>query len=300
VAFLLEAEVSQKEKIEPIRFERRPANGGPGSALSREEIMAAIKKCAQELGRTPTFTQVAARTPMSRPKIKRLFGSYGRAVRACGLEHPCGAPVSMEVLFHEWAGLTRKLKRVPTMYEFARESSHTCKPLAERYKGWCGVPAAMLQYMEKKGTKSEWKDVAEAIRRNRARSRRWQRTTGFPRKAPRRVKALKGRPTFGPPLVQSGMLCGPENENGVLVLFGMWAWRLGFAIKKVRPGFPDIIALRKIDEQTWQEVNIEVEQESRNFVRHKHSVDGADLIVCWIHNWPECPIEVLELSKVEW
>jgi hypothetical protein len=27
--------------------------------------------------------------------------------------------------------------------------------------------------------------------------------------------------------------------------------------------------------------------------------DGCDLILCWVHNWPECPIslEVIELSK---
>jgi hypothetical protein len=27
---------------------------------------------------------------------------------------------------------------------------------------------------------------------------------------------------------------------------------------------------------------------------------GAEIIVCWEHNWPECPegIEVIELSKV--
>lgn len=235
---------------------------------------------------------------MSRPKIKRLFGSYGRAVRACGLEHACGVPVSMDVLFQEWASLTRRLKRVPMMYEFAKEGSHTCKPLVERHKGWSKVPAAMLRHMQKKGIKAQWKDVVEAVRRNRKRSRRW-RPTGLPRRPRRQVKLLKGRPVFGPPMVQSGMLCGPENENGVLVLFGMWAWRLGFAIKKVRPAFPDIIALRKIDEQTWQEVRVEVEHESRNFLRHKHSVHGADLIVCWIHNWPECPVEVVELSKVE-
>jgi hypothetical protein len=29
-----------------------------------------------------------------------------------------------------------------------------------------------------------------------------------------------------------------------------------------------------------------------------HSLDGADLIVCWTHNWPECPLEVLELKSV--
>jgi len=29
-------------------------------------------------------------------------------------------------------------------------------------------------------------------------------------------------------------------------------------------------------------------------------VDGADVIVCWKHNWPGCPLEVLELSTMTW
>jgi hypothetical protein len=40
------------------------------------------------------------------------------------------------------------------------------------------------------------------------------------------------------------------------------------------------------------------ELESRNFLLHKHDPKGCDLIVCWVHNWPECPLEVIELSKV--
>jgi len=26
-------------------------------------------------------------------------------------------------------------------------------------------------------------------------------------------------------------------------------------------------------------------------------VKGCDMIICWKHNWPECPLEVLELRK---
>jgi hypothetical protein len=33
-------------------------------------------------------------------------------------------------------------------------------------------------------------------------------------------------------------------------------------------------------------------------LKHGHRVEGCDMIVCWKHNWPECPLEVLELSKV--
>jgi hypothetical protein len=47
-------------------------------------------------------------------------------------------------------------------------------------------------------------------------------------------------------------------------------------------------------------VNVEVEMYSRNFVAHGHDAKKCDVIVCWVHNWQECPewIEVVELRKV--
>jgi hypothetical protein len=221
------------------------------------------------------------------------------AVRACGLELSQGRRTEFEELFLDWAKVVRKLKRVPTVSEYKRDGSFSAKPLVTRCKAWRLVPKEMLDYMKAEGIMGKWRDVVEAIRKDRPAT--WKRRA--PRKpqiGPRKPKVLKDRPTFGPPLFKSGMLCGPENENGVLFLFGMLAWRLGFAIKKVQQAFPDIIALRKIDERTWQEVRVELEEESRNFLYHGHSVSGADLIVCWRHNWPECPLEVIELSQVEW
>jgi hypothetical protein len=43
---------------------------------------------------------------------------------------------------------------------------------------------------------------------------------------------------------------------------------------------------------------IEFEYESRNFREHGHPPDGCDMIICWIHNWPECPanLEVIALK----
>jgi hypothetical protein len=39
---------------------------------------------------------------------------------------------------------------------------------------------------------------------------------------------------------------------------------------------------------------------ARNFKRHGHDPRQCDLIVCWRHNWKNCPpnLQVLELSKV--
>jgi hypothetical protein len=42
------------------------------------------------------------------------------------------------------------------------------------------------------------------------------------------------------------------------------------------------------------------EYESRNFLVHGHSAEDCDLIVCWNHNWAECPLEALELKNIVW
>jgi hypothetical protein len=66
----------------------------------------------------------------------------------------------------------------------------------------------------------------------------------------------------------------------------------------VQAEFPDCEALRMVAPNRQQRVRIEFEFESRNFERHGHDPKGCDLIVCWEHNWQECPLQVLELKKV--
>lgn len=269
-----------------------------GQSMSKEKIIKAIRKCARELGRSPSLSEFSKRVQVTQRTIRKMFGNFGMAVRAAGMEPPRGAPTPMEALFRDWAGVARKLGKLPTIFEYERASEYSSRPLIGRCKGWRLVPAMMLAFAERQGLVEQWADVVALIREEQPERRGAglsSRYDGVPRGT---GKILKDRPTFGPPMIQSGMLCGPENENGVLFLFGMLAWRLGFVVKKIQQAFPDMVALRKIDEQTWQEVRIEVEKESRNFLRHGHPINGCDLIVCWVHNWPECPVEVVELSKV--
>jgi hypothetical protein len=47
----------------------------------------------------------------------------------------------------------------------------------------------------------------------------------------------------------------------------------------------------------WQRLRIKFEHRSRNFRAHHHGPAACDLIVCWHHDWAECPLEVLELSE---
>jgi hypothetical protein len=88
------------------------------------------------------------------------------------------------------------------------------------------------------------------------------------------------------------------NELGVIFLFGAMSWQLGFVIHKLQAEFPDCEAMRRVSEDRCQLVKIEFELESRNFLRHMHDPSKCDLIVCWRHNWPECPLEVLELRTL--
>jgi hypothetical protein len=116
--------------------------------------------------------------------------------------------------------------------------------------------------------------------------------------APRGIK--KDRPVMGEPFDRSPMTNAPVNELGVMVLFGMVAAGLGLQVESVQGKFPDCVARRQVAPGKWQYLRIEFEYESRNFKLHGHDPKGCDMIVCWRHNWKECPaeIEVVELSRL--
>lgn len=94
-----------------------------------------------------------------------------------------------------------------------------------------------------------------------------------------------------------GLQHAPINEQGVVYLFGMVSHELGFLIEAVQTGFPDCHGKRKVKGNRWQQVRIEFEYQSRNFLAHGHDATLCDLIVCWEHNWTGCPIEVLCLKE---
>jgi hypothetical protein len=110
----------------------------------------------------------------------------------------------------------------------------------------------------------------------------------------------KDRAVMGEPFDRSPMTNAPVNELGVMVLFGMVAAGLGLQVESVQGKFPDCMAKRQVAPGKWQHLRIEFEYESKNFRLHGHDPKGCDMIVCWRHNWKECPaeIEVVELSRL--
>lgn len=92
-----------------------------------------------------------------------------------------------------------------------------------------------------------------------------------------------------------GLVYSPLNENGVVFLFGKVAEDLNMYVEEIKPGFPDCIA-RRFTGRGWERLRVEFEYKSSNFKQHGHDPDMCDMVICWDHDWKECPLEVVELK----
>jgi hypothetical protein len=266
--------------------------------VTKEEIIAAVKECAAKLGHAPSATEFAKETNVGKTDIRKTFGNYSRLLFASGLERQgCGYLVTLESLFLDWAAIARSLGKVPTMTEYELHGKYSVRPLTRRYNGWKAVAAGMREYISEQGLESQWKDVLDIIAAEYRPKKEAART--FARTMPRMTdpQVLHDRPIYGLPMF-APFSFAPTNEQGVLFVFGGVAHELGLCITRVQIGFPDVEAMRIVGPNKCQPVKLELEYESKNFLLHMHPLDGCDGIVCWINNWPECPLEVIELRRV--
>jgi hypothetical protein len=262
--------------------------------MTKEEVIAAVLKCATNLGRVPTREELMNHGGVNHRDLRRNFGTLRQAMRECKLERSSGhRKVEMENLFHDWARVTRSLKKLPTMKEYGRLGQYSVRPLRTRFVSWNYVPTGLKKFAEGSGLAEQWKDVLALVKD----TREPQPTSPLTFAGPF-AQTMPGQPTYGTPIHCGALVFAPTNEFGVLFLFGAIADRLGFLVLRVQAEFPDIEALRMVGRDKLQRVRVELEQESRNFLKHGHDPNGCDLIVCWEHNWDECPLEVIELKSV--
>jgi len=265
--------------------------------VTKEDVIHAITECANDLGHPPSFTELAARKGIHMRQIRRHFLTYKRALAACGMmREGTGYKIPEEALFRDWAELVRRLQKVPNITEYEAYSKYSQRPLVTRFGTWRQAQLGLLAMAEERGWEGEWKDVLAVLREHLKQTGEPARTFRRPGNASADGKILPDRPTYGPPLMRVPLAYGPTNEQGVLFLFAAIAEDLGFLVTHVQIGFPDIEAMREVAPGVWQRVDIELEKDSRNFLGHGHDPSKCDLLVCWEHNWPECPIEVIELK----
>lgn len=282
----------------------------------KQALIEKLQGIAKELGTsTVARHEFLRRSGTSERKIQRLFGSYNDLVLAAGLS-PRAFPTSDAPTYSDEDLLSEVVRvlRLPnsklTRVFFKQNASVSTSACERRFGGWINTIKAAGELLNP----DEEPELLQRIREYTA-----------PDLPPRRATATSAEddeeeaaspqpdspeqnhslvPTglsnlYGDFINFRGLQHAPVNEQGVVFLFGMICRELGYVVEIVKPGFPDCEAKRRVRGKTgmWQRVRIEFEYQSRNFRQHGHDPDQCDVIVCWEDNWPECPIEVLELRS---
>jgi hypothetical protein len=279
------------------------------TSMTKHQMIAALKECAEKLGRAPSQTEAMKMKGFSVSMIRRNFGTYNQFLGVCKLEaRKHGETYGTERLLLDWARVARKLKKIPSVVMFEHWSDKSETPFSSRFGSWTRVPQAFKQYALRKGWTEEWRDVLELIDKHAQEKKdtawiceRAGKAGTEMTPASREIKeaaVMPDRPIYGPMIRPYPMAFAPTNEDGVIFLFGSMSVDLGFIVTKLQGAFPDCEAFRRVVGGKLQPVRIEFEYQSRNFMKHMHDVKGCDVIVCWEHNWPECPIEVIELKSL--
>jgi len=280
----------------PIHAQKRRANGAHGERnVTKEEIITAIRSSAEELGRVPTVANLKVMRRIGLRTVKRYFGRYADALREAGFD-PIGQGyrVDLKTLFEDWAEVARRVGKLPSISAYNKYSRYSVGPLITRFGGWTEVPRGMLQFVRESGIGEGWEDVLKVIEAHE------NFNSGPPKRSnAANVKCKSKGPWYGPPLSPGALVHAPTNEMGVVYLFGMMAGQLGMVATRFQTEFPDCEVMREVESGRWERIPAEFEYESRNFLIHKHDPNGCKMIICWVHNWPECPaeIEVVELSR---
>ncbi|MBX3381664.1 MAG: hypothetical protein KF805_16335 [Phycisphaeraceae bacterium] len=283
--------------------------------VGRQEIIDAIKAAEKRLGRAPKRAEFFGRSGISKRALSGLFESWPEAVRAAGMRPHRRAKVrAAEDLIADWGRVVRMLGRRPTQIEYQKSGQFSWFQWKSKFGRWAAAERVFREYSY---TKPEWNDViallgceapkeAEAVKGPVAGSSVLMMDSArglieFKNEWHAWLKAetpgKAGAPAYGDPIDFRRFRHAPVNESGVVLLFGMLAAELGLLIEAVQPGFPDCEAKYKGEDGKWRRLRIEFEYESRNFLVHGHDAAGCDVIVCWRHNWKECPLKVVELCS---
>lgn len=260
-----------------------------GRPLSRAGLIARVRALARQRGtRTLSRRDLESAAGIGYPQMIRHFDSHTELMETCGLQPRKRRPsVSDEALLVAMHNAYTKADGIVDWHRFDRICAQSHRVYKRR---WGTLTAALRAY------------------------RAWLRThhPDFPHLAELSVRCQEGGgrvrgpvawegcggPRLGRPLGLSFLQHAPTNELGVVFLFGALAPSLGYLVESVGAAFPDCAAKRRLrgPGEPWERVRLEFEFRSRNFLAHRHDAKKCDVIVCWEHDWPDCPLDVVELK----
>jgi hypothetical protein len=129
----------------------------------RDEIIEAIKKCAAKLGRAPSQAEFRRASKISWYQVYKHFRGMRQAVRAAGLEPgPRGGALDVNALTLDWAGVVRKLGRLPSRAEYSEHGIHHAGTLHARIV-WSQMAHKFVLLVKEFHLEREWTDVVKIV-----------------------------------------------------------------------------------------------------------------------------------------
>ncbi len=267
--------------------------------LSKEEILKRVRDLAKELKVDSLPLRIfIAKTGISERQIYNYFDNWTEIIKEAGLTPAFNIRLEDDELFQAMFDTFIEVKDVCTRRKFNKFSHISALSYCRRFGGWQRALSEFYNWLRKTEKSFPYMLILE------------KRTNSIPKvKKDENNDVRKKEDTYHPSMPNStrygsflnfrGLQHAPINEQGVVFLFGMICFELGYVVEAVKPGFPDCEAKRKISshKDQWERVKIEFEFQSKNFLEHGHNTENCDLIVCWENNWTDCPIEVLELKN---
>jgi hypothetical protein len=271
--------------------------------ITRESIIRAAKEAQDKAGAPISRADFERISGISQYHIYRAFpdGGWSEVKKLAGLERHArdNEMLSDDKLLDEFNRIASDLGRIPTWAQFAARASISADVIRRRFGGLQGTLKHFRIWLEEHDPTSPLLPQLQAESRHEIPPPPQPNIEGISSQSKPEWQKLDG-PTFGQPINFRGLRHAPINEQGVVFLFGMVSYELGFIVEAIHAAYPDCEAKRCVDQrqQRWQRVRIEFEFWSSNFRDHGHDPAACDIIVCWEHDWPECPLEVIELRRV--
>ncbi len=273
-------------------------------SYSKESIIQILQNLAKRLGKE-FLTNQDVRGEINVATVRNYFGSLKNAFEAAGIkrksltEHlnEIRKVLPKEELFLSMFEVERSLGHEPTGAEYTSLGKYSIQPFIKRFGKWPDVLSYYRKWKSSRGPELTDINIENKQVPNDAMN---SQTIINESKKFTLAKSI-GNPAqlYGEPIEFRGLRHAPINEQGVVYLFGMVSRELGFYIEAIQQGFPDCEGkyLHDSKKNLWAKARIEFEFKASNFQEHGHDPNQCDIIVCWINDWPECPITVINLRK---
>jgi len=252
--------------------------------MDRETIVTEIKGIAGEIGTgTVSRSQFKSESGISEWQIYKYFDTWNEAVEAAELTPTDVSRIDDTKPLREMKEVFVKFGGVCTRMKFDKLCRYSTDVYKKSFGKWNDILLVFKAWLEESG------DNFPYLNQLPSRTNLHKVEEDIPIEE-RKTKTISWD-SFGTMTYSSfpnfrGLQHAPINEQGIVFLFGMVCFELGFVIESVRTGYPDCEAKRRVNRKRdeWERVRIECEYCSSHFRDHGHDLNGCDVIVCWQHD----------------